>query len=138
MKNGYEVTLNVSSNVIGNSNDETNFPHKLLLTDTQVTKTRNAFANGSSVNVKFSKTQLSKIIQSGGFNFLDLLNLAKLVYEISNKTKNLFNKMSLNEVIKSVDVARKTLPDYKKIIGTGITLRNNEIKYIIKVIKSLK
>ena len=138
MKNGYEVTLNVSSNVIGNSNDETNFPHKLLLTDTQVKKTRNAFANGSSANIKFSKTQLSKIIQSGWFNFLDLLNLAKLVYKISNKTKNLFNKMSLNEVIKSVDVARKTLPDYKKIIGTGITLRNNEIKYIIKVIKSLK
>ena len=46
--------------------------------------------------------------------------------------------MSLNEVIKSVDVARKILPDYKTITGTGITLRNNEIKYIMKIIKSLK
>ena len=138
MKNGTEVTLNVSSNVIGNSNDKTNFPHKLLLTDTQVTKTRNAFANSSSANIKFSKTQLSKIIKSGGFNFLDLLNLAKLVYKISNKTKNLFNKMSLNEVIKTADVARKILPDYEKIIGTGITLRSSEIKYIMKVIKCLK
>ena len=51
--------------MIGSSNDETNFPHKLLLTDTQVSKIRKAFANDSSANVKFSKTQLSKMIQSG-------------------------------------------------------------------------
>ena len=36
IKNGTKVTLNLSSNLIENSNDETNFPHKLLLTDTQV------------------------------------------------------------------------------------------------------
>ena len=40
IKNGTEVTLNLSSNLIGTSNDETNFPHKLLLTDTQVSKIR--------------------------------------------------------------------------------------------------
>ena len=34
IKNGTEVTLNLSSNLIGNSNDETNFPHKLLSNDT--------------------------------------------------------------------------------------------------------
>ena len=39
IKNGTELTLNISSNLIGNSNDETNFSHKLLLTDTQVSKT---------------------------------------------------------------------------------------------------
>ena len=38
VKNGTEVTLNVSSNLIGNSNDETNFSRKLLLTGTQVSK----------------------------------------------------------------------------------------------------
>ena len=42
IKNGTEVTLNLSSNLIGNSNDETNFPHELLLTDTQVSKIRKA------------------------------------------------------------------------------------------------
>ena len=52
--------------MIGNSNDETNFPHKLFLTGTQVSKIRKAFANGSSANIKFLKTQLSKMIQSGG------------------------------------------------------------------------
>ena len=64
IKNGTEVTLNLLSNLIGNSNYETNFLHKLLLTDTQVSRIRKAFANGSSSNIKFSKTQFSKIIQS--------------------------------------------------------------------------
>ena len=58
-KNG-NVTLNLSSNLLGNSN-ETNFPPKLLLTDTQVSKICKAFANDSSANIKFSKIQLSKI-----------------------------------------------------------------------------
>ena len=53
--------------MIGSSNDETNFPHKLLLTDTQVYKIRKTFANGSSANIKSSKPQLPKIVQSGGF-----------------------------------------------------------------------
>ena len=66
-KNGTEVTLNLSSNLIESSNDETNFPHNLLLTDTHVSKTRKAFANGSSAYIKFSKTQLSTMIQLGGF-----------------------------------------------------------------------
>ena len=67
MKNGTEVTLKISSNVVGDSNDENDFPHKLLITNTQVSKLRKAFANGSSANIKLSKTQLHKIVQSGGF-----------------------------------------------------------------------
>ena len=67
IKNGTEVSLNLSSNLIGNSNDETNCQHKLLLTNTQISKIGIASANGSSANTKFSKTQLSKILQSGGF-----------------------------------------------------------------------
>ena len=66
IKNGTEVTLNLSSNLIGNYNDKTNFPYKLSLTDTQVLKIRKAFANGSSANITFSKTQLSKMIQPEG------------------------------------------------------------------------
>ena len=66
IKSGTEVTLNPSSNLTGNSNNKTNFPHKLLLTDTQVSKICKAFANGSSANIKLSKTQSSKMIQSGG------------------------------------------------------------------------
>ena len=52
IKNGTEVTLNLSWNVIGNSNDENNFSRKLLLTNTQVSRFRKALANGSSANIK--------------------------------------------------------------------------------------
>ena len=64
IKNGTEVTLKLSSNVVGSSNDENNFPQKLLLTNTQVLKLRKLFANNSSVNMTLSKTQLNKIGQS--------------------------------------------------------------------------
>ena len=89
--------------MIGNSNDETNFPHKLLLKDTQVSKICKVFANGSLANIKFSKTQFFKVVQSGGFKFSDFFNLI-----------------------------------HPKIYGTGITLTNNEIKEIMKVIRSLE
>ena len=65
IKNGTEVTSKISSNVVGDSNDENNFPQKLLLTNTQVSKFRKAFANNSSANIKLSKNQLHKIEQSG-------------------------------------------------------------------------
>ena len=67
IKNGTEVTLILSSNIADNSNDETNFLHKLLLTNTQISRLRKSFANKSSANWKLSKTQLYKIEKSGGF-----------------------------------------------------------------------
>ena len=47
IKNGTEITLKISLNVIGSFNDVNNFPHKLLLTNTQVSKFRKTFANNS-------------------------------------------------------------------------------------------
>ena len=67
IKNETEVVLRLSSNMSGDFNDETNFPHKLLLTDRHVSNIRKAFADNSSIDIKLSKTQLSKMIQSGGF-----------------------------------------------------------------------
>ena len=52
MKNSTQLTLNLSSNVIDNSDGDTNFPHKLLLTNTQVSRLCKAFANNSSANIK--------------------------------------------------------------------------------------
>ena len=66
IKNGTKITLNVSSNIVGDSNDENNFPHKLLLNNTQDLKFCKAFANNSSANIKISKTQLHKIGLSRG------------------------------------------------------------------------
>ena len=62
-----EVTLNLWSNIIGDSIVDNNFPNKLLLTNTQNLKLCKAFANNSSANIKLSKTQLHKIGQSGAF-----------------------------------------------------------------------
>ena len=45
IKKETDVVLRLSSNMIGNSDDETNFPHKLLLTNRQVANLRRAFAN---------------------------------------------------------------------------------------------
>ena len=70
LKSAKKNVTEVTKTVIGcdcQSNDETNFPNKLLLYDRQVLKLRKAFANNLSANTKLSKTQLSKIIQSGGF-----------------------------------------------------------------------
>ena len=47
--------------------NETNFPHELLLTNRKVSNLRKAFANHSSADIKLSKIQLSKMIQSAGF-----------------------------------------------------------------------
>ena len=65
MKNETKVVLRLSSNIIGDN--EINFPHKLLLTNRQVLNLRKAFVNNSSIDIKLSKTQLWKMIQSGRF-----------------------------------------------------------------------
>ena len=61
------LTLSPSSNIIGSSNDETNFPHKLLLTKTQVSTRRKVFANNLLADIKLSKKRLHKIGQPGSF-----------------------------------------------------------------------
>ena len=66
IKNGTEVTLNLSWNLMVDSNDETNFLHKSLLTDRQVSRLHKAFRNNSSANTKLSSTKPSKILQLGG------------------------------------------------------------------------
>ena len=59
--------MRLSSNMIGNSDDKTNFPHEFLLTNRQVANPYKTFVNNSSTDIKLSKTQLSKMIRSGGF-----------------------------------------------------------------------
>ena len=60
IKIGTEVTLNISSNVAGDSNDENNFPHKLLLTNTQAVMVHKVLTNNSSANTKSSKVNCIK------------------------------------------------------------------------------
>ena len=72
IKNETDVVLRLSSNMSANStelqtDDEANFPYKLLLSNRQVTNLCKAFAKHTSTDIKLSKTQLSKMIQLGGF-----------------------------------------------------------------------
>ena len=66
IKNETDVILRLSSNMIGDLDDEANFPHKLLLTNRQVANVCKTFANLTSTDIKFSKAQLTKM-QKGGF-----------------------------------------------------------------------
>ena len=65
IKNETEVVLRLSSNMVGDN--ESSFPHELLLTNRQVLSLRKSFANNSSTGIKLSKSQLSKMIKSEGF-----------------------------------------------------------------------
>ena len=132
INNETEVTLDLSSNLIGNCNDETNFPPKLLLTDTQVSKICKTFANSSSVNIKFSKTQLSKIVQLGG-TFRDIPIFGNILSNVAKKRTDIGRNLGKNFLYKQIDRFNK-----KCITGSGTTLTNNEIKNIMKVIKSLE
>ena len=67
IKNESEVVLRLPSSIISNSDDETNFRHKLLLNDRQIANLCKALANYLSKDIKLSKTQLSTMIQSGRF-----------------------------------------------------------------------
>ena len=108
-----------------------------------VSEIRKAFANGSSANIKLSKTHLSKIVQSGGFiPFEIFFRRVRIIKKIINETDKLSKKVTLNDIIKTSTDTKRFIKKLKnasdKALGTRISLRNNEIKDIIKVIKSLE
>ena len=109
--------------MIGDSNDKTNFPHELLLTNRQVSSIRKPFLNNSSVDIKFSKTQLSKMIQSGGF-------LGKLLGPLLKAGLSLM-KNGITQLAKSV-----LLPLGLTAADAGIHKKNIRIrKYYTNYIK---
>ena len=55
--------MRLSSNMVCNSDDDTNFPHKILLANRQVANLRKAFANYLSTDIKLSKTESFKMVQ---------------------------------------------------------------------------
>ena len=70
IKNRTDVILRLSSYMVGNSDDEANFPHKLLLTNRQILSLRKAFNNLTSANIRFSKAQLTKLQKERFLKFL--------------------------------------------------------------------
>ena len=119
IKNKSEVALRLSSNLIGNSDDETNFPNKLLLTNRQVANLRKAFANHLSRDIKLSKPQLSKMIQSWGFIGRLLGPLLKaglplIKNVIKPLAKSILNPLGLTATASAADAGI-----HKKILGSG-------------------
>ena len=129
--------------MVSDSNDNTNFRHELLLTNRQVANIRKAFANHSSIDIKLSKTQLSKMIQSGGF-------LGKLLGRLLKTGLPLMKKV-IKPLVKSVLIplgltAAASAADagiHKKILGSGhnnttLIISNDEMDDILKIVKSLE
>ena len=153
IKNETEVVLRLPSNMIGDN--ETNFPHKLLLTNRQVSNLRKAFANNSLTDIKLSKTQLSEMIQSGGFFGRLLGALLKIGLPL---IKNVIKPLAKGALIPLGLTAAASTADagiHKKILGSGhnnnnhnnnynnnnntvLIISNDEIEDIIKIVRSLE
>ena len=142
IRNKNEVVIRLSPNMIGDSNDQTNFTHELLLTDRQVSSIRKAFTNNSSIDIKFSKTQISKAIQSGGFlgKLLDPLlktGLPLIKNVLAPLAKSVLIPLGLTAAGSAADAGIN-----KKILGSGghttLIISNKDMDDLIEIVKSLE
>ena len=133
IKNETGAALRLSSNMIGNPNDETKFPHKLILTNRQVINLCRNGANKSSTDIKLSKTQLFKMIQSSKF-------LGRLLGPLLNTSLPLMKtviQLLAKSVLIPLGASAASAADvglHKKILGSGTTkliIANNKMKEII-------
>ena len=134
-----EVTLKLASNMVGDYNGETNFQYKLLLIIKGIWKLCKAFANVSSANIKLSKIQLSKIVQSGGFlgRLLGLLLISGLFfigYVLKQLAKSVSIALWLMTAASATDAAiHQTI--FRSCMTTLI-ISNKEMNNIMKIVKS--
>ena len=131
--------MRLSTNMIGNPDDVTSSPQKLLLTNRQVANLPRVFANNSSTDIKLSKTHLSKMIQSGGClgRFLGPL-FKKGLPLMKNVIKPLAKSVLIPLGLTAAAAADTGI--HKKILGSGNTtliMPNDEMEDI-KIVKSFK
>ena len=116
--------------------DGNDLPHELLLTTRQKTKLRNAF-NNMSANIKLSKAQISKIIQSGGFSGSLLSKLVGLSMKVVVPLgKNVLAPLGITAAASALDAGIQ-----KKIHGSGTTtliISNEEMNDIMKIVQALE
>ena len=120
---------------------ENDLPHGLLLTTRQKSKLRNAFNNNMSTDLKLSKTQISKIDQSGGFLGRLLGTLLKtgspsIKIVIKPLAKSVLIPLGLTAAASAADAGI-----YKRILGSGNTtliISNEEMNDIIKIVQALQ
>ena len=108
-------------------------PHELLLTTRQNTKLRNAISNNLTTDIKLSKAQIKKIIQSGGFLGKLLSKLAGPLMKVAIPlAKNVLASLGLTAAMSAIDGSIQ-----KKIHGSGVKLITEEedMKDIMKILK---
>ena len=135
IKNGTDVVLRLSSSMVGNSNNETNFPHKLLLTNRQILSLRKAFANHASVDIKLSKAQLTKMQKRGFLQFL--MPLLKSGLPLLKSVVKPLGMLGLTAAASATDVAIN-----RKNLGSGghttLIISNDNMQDLLKIVKSLE
>ena len=139
IKNKTEIVLRLSSNMI--SDDETNFLHKLLLTNRQVSNLRKAFVDKSSTDIKLSKNQISKLIQSRGFLGRLLCPLLKTGLPVIKKLIKPLVKSVLIPLGLTAAASVAAAGIHNKLLGSGRTtliISNDQMKDIIKKVKFLE
>ena len=113
-KNETEATFEMNLKML----DGNNLPHELLLTTRQETKIRNAFNNNMLTDLKLSKAQISKIIQSGGFLGSLLSKLAGPLIKVAIPlAKNVLAPLGMTAAASAIDIGIQ-----KKIDGSGTTI----------------
>ena len=131
-KNQTEVTLRMNFKMFNGNN----LPHELLLTTRQKTKLRNAFENNMSIDIKLSKAQISKVIQSGGF--LDSLlskTAGPLIKVALPLAKDILAPLGITAAASVIAGVQK------KIHGSGTTtliISNVEMNYKMKTVQALE
>ena len=117
--------------------DVTDLIYELLLTTRQKTKLRNAFNNNISTDLKLSKAQISKIIQSGGFLGSLLSKLAGPLMKVAIPlAKNVLAPLGITAAASAIDAGIQ-----KKIHGSGTTtlmISNKEVNDMMKIVQALK
>ena len=132
-KNKTGTTLRISLKML-NGND---FPHELLMTTKRKTKLRNAFNNNMSTDLKLSKAQISKIIQSGEFLGSLLSKLAGPLMKVAIPlAKNVLAPLGITAAASATDAGIQN-----KIHGSGTTtliISNEEMNDIMKILQALE
>ena len=124
--------MELSSNVVGDSNDENGILPKLLLTNTQISKFCKSFGNGFSSNMKLLNIQLHKIGQSIGFLRRLLWSLLKTEFHL---LKNVLKPSDEIALIAAGLTAALTEPESGSMT---LIISNEEINDIAKIVKSLE
>ena len=89
--------------MVVNSDDETNFAHKLLLNNRQILSLRKAFNNHTSADIKFSKAQLTKMQKGGFLKFL--MTLLKLGLPLLKSVVKPLGMLGLTAAASATDAA---------------------------------